>query len=84
MLNKYIKWQIDHPDQGLKFVQLDVSLLRLIVFTDASFTNNQNLSSQIGYVICLVDASNRLAISFFLILQLSTNFNDHLHMHTVV
>ena len=62
MLNKRLQWQIDHSDRGLQFVRLDTSTLQLIVFTDASFANNQNLSSQIGYVICLANASNRANI----------------------
>ena len=39
-------------------VKLDRNSLQLIVFTDASFANNKDLSSQIGYVIVLVDAAN--------------------------
>ena len=35
-----------------------MSSLRLAVFTDSSFANNRDLSSQIGFVICLIDASN--------------------------
>ncbi len=36
-------------------MKLDQSTLRLVVFTDASFANNKDLSSQIEYVICLAD-----------------------------
>ena len=34
---------------------LDISSLSLLVFTDASFVNNKDLSSQIGFVIILTD-----------------------------
>jgi hypothetical protein len=34
---------------------LDINSLSLLVFTDASFANNKDLSSQIGFVIILTD-----------------------------
>jgi hypothetical protein len=39
----------------LTFVLLDISSLSLLVFTDASFTNNKDLLLQIGFVIALTD-----------------------------
>ena len=54
-LNKRIQWQIDNATRGLTFVPLDMSSLSLLVFTDASFANNKDLSSQIGFVIVLTD-----------------------------
>jgi hypothetical protein len=36
-------------------VLLDISSLSLLVFIDASFANNKDLSSQIGFVIILTD-----------------------------
>ena len=47
---------------GLTFVQLDVTTLRIVAFTDSSFANNKDLSSQIGYVIVLADAQNNANI----------------------
>jgi hypothetical protein len=41
--------------RGLTFVPLDISSLSLLVFTDASFTNNKDLLLQIGFVIKLID-----------------------------
>lgn len=61
-LNKRLQWQIDHFDRGLRFVKLDTTTLRLLVFSDAAFANNHDLSSQIGYVIVLADAKNRANI----------------------
>ncbi len=58
-LNKRIQWQIDHPTRGLRFVQLDLTFLKLVIFRDASFANNHDISSQIGFVITLVDSSNK-------------------------
>jgi hypothetical protein len=53
-LNKRLQWQLDNATRGLKYVSL-TGELELIVFTDASFANNKDLSSQIGYVIVLAD-----------------------------
>jgi len=61
-LNKRLSWQIENADRGLKFVKLDQKTLQLLVFTDASFANNKDLSSQIGYVIILTDATKRANI----------------------
>ena len=35
-----------------------MSSLQLAMFTDSFFANNRNFFSQIGFVICLIDASN--------------------------
>ena len=61
-LNKRLQWQIDNPLHRLRFVQLDIKSLKLIVFTDSSFANNQDLSSQMGFVIVLADKNNRANI----------------------
>jgi len=63
-LNKRLQWQIDNPSRGLRFVQLDTSKdsLKLIIFTDSSFANNYDLSSQIGFVIALADKNNKANI----------------------
>jgi hypothetical protein len=62
LLNKQLQWQIENSARGLTFVKLDISTLRLIVFTDSSFANNKDLSSQIGHVIVMADSSNRANI----------------------
>ncbi len=62
LLNKRLDWQIKHADRDIRFVQLDFISLKLVVFTDASFANNLNLTSQIGYVICLADQFNKVNI----------------------
>ena len=61
-LNKRLQWQLDNPTRGLRFVRLDIQSLKLMVFTDASFANKQDLSSQIGFIIVLTDKSNRANI----------------------
>lgn len=59
LLNKRLQWQISNQELGLNFVKLDPQTLRLIVFTDSSFANNADHTSQIGFVILLADAHNR-------------------------
>lgn len=61
-LNKRIQWQIQSGSRGLRFVKLDRDSLRLLAFTDASFANNRDLSSQIGYVLTLADGNNNANI----------------------
>jgi hypothetical protein len=61
-LNKRLYWQIENTARGLRFVKLDKKSLQLLVFTDASFANNKDLSSQIGYVLVLADANRRANI----------------------
>src|SRR6266480_3650336 len=61
-LNKRLQWQIDNPTRGLRFAPLDPDSLQLIIFTDASFANNKDLSSQIGFIIALADRNNQANI----------------------
>lgn len=56
-LNAALAWQQANSKRGLRFIPLDVTTLRLIVFTDSSFANNIDFSSQIGFVLILVDAT---------------------------
>jgi hypothetical protein len=56
-LNKYIQWQINNVIRGLTFVPLDLNSLSILVFTDASFTNNRDLLLQISFVIVLTDCN---------------------------
>jgi len=54
-IRQFMKWQIDNPASGLKFILMNKSKPKLLLFTDVSFTNNKDLSSQIGTVIVLAD-----------------------------
>jgi hypothetical protein len=62
LLNKRIQWQIDNSARGLKFVKLEKNTLKLIVFTDSSFANNRDFTSQIGYIVTLADEDNNANI----------------------
>jgi hypothetical protein len=44
------------------YVKLDINILRLLVFTDALFINNKDLSLQIGYILVLADIINKANI----------------------
>lgn len=61
-LNRRMQWQINYLKLAFHFVQLDIITLKLNVFLGALFTNNINLMSQIEYVICLVNTSNKTNI----------------------
>ena len=54
-LNRRIKWNMQNLQRGLRFVQVNMSSAKLMVLTDRSFANNFDLSSQLGYVILLVN-----------------------------
>jgi hypothetical protein len=58
ILNKRLQWQIDNHIKELKFVKLDLTKLRLIVFIDSFFVNNRDLFSQIDYVIYLANSNH--------------------------
>lgn len=66
-LNKILTWQHENPSRGLRFVPLnaDKGSLKLLVFTDASFANNPDYSSQIGFVIALADKNDKANILYW-------------------
>ncbi len=57
-LNKRLQWQIVNQIRELRYVKLNQSSLRLVIFTDSFFANNRDSSSQIDYVICLTDSTH--------------------------
>ncbi|RWA03359.1 hypothetical protein EKO27_g11746 [Xylaria grammica] len=52
-LNQRIKWQMDNQNRGLTFIPLDLRRTKLFIFTDGSFANNADMSSQLGFLIVL-------------------------------
>jgi hypothetical protein len=54
-LNKRLQWQRDNQSRGLTFVPLDPDSIQLVAFTDSSFANNRDLSSQTGFVLVLAE-----------------------------
>ena len=61
-LNKRIQWQIENITRGLTFIPLDLNSISVMVFTDASFANNRDLLSQIGFIIILTDHNQDINI----------------------
>jgi len=57
-LNRRLQWQAENLKRGLQYVPLDLATAKLMVFTDGSFANNQDLSSQLGYLVALVNESD--------------------------
>jgi len=54
-LNKRLQWQRDNHSRGLTFIPLDPNSIQLVTFTDSSFANNRDLSSQIGFILVLAE-----------------------------
>jgi hypothetical protein len=52
-LNKRLKWQMENLERGLRFISLSLPQAKVYVFVDGSFANNQDLSSQIGYIVAI-------------------------------
>ena len=44
------------------YIKLDINILCLLIFTDALFINNKDLSLQIGYILVLADITNKANI----------------------
>ena len=53
--NKTVKFLKNTSNQGLRMQKLDRESLHLRVYSDASFANNADLTSQLGYIILLAD-----------------------------
>jgi hypothetical protein len=50
-------------------VPLDMSSLSLLIFMDASFANNKDLSSQIGFVIILTDRNQSANVLYWSLIK---------------
>lgn len=57
-INKAIRYAVDNRVK-LSIEKPDLNTLRIIGFSDPSFANNRDLSSQLGHIFFLGDASNR-------------------------
>jgi hypothetical protein len=53
--NKHVK-SIDLP---LRFPKLDINTLKLVVYTDSSFCNSEDMSSQLGYMNSISDSTGK-------------------------
>jgi Reverse transcriptase (RNA-dependent DNA polymerase) len=57
-LNNVITHIQSDVKSGIIFPRIDFNTAHVCVYTDASFANNMDLTSQIGYVVLLMDDSN--------------------------
>ena len=64
-INKAVKLVMKTASLCLIYGPLDKTSLQRRVYTDASFARNEELSSQLGFIILLCDASNRAHILDF-------------------
>jgi hypothetical protein len=53
--NATIQRLLNAPEESMRFPMLDQDTLRIYVYCDASFTNNEDMSSQMGYIDFLTD-----------------------------
>ena len=53
LLNSAIKKMRSTPELGLRYEKLDEATLHPLVYTDASFGTNDDLTSQLGYLVLL-------------------------------
>jgi hypothetical protein len=60
-LNAIIKRLHLSPEESMRFPTLNTASLSICVFCDVSFANNEDMSSQMGYIALLVDDKNRCA-----------------------
>lgn len=56
-VNKIVKYLHETSSIGIPFPHLDVGMVKMVVFTGGSFTNTEDLSSQIGLIILIQDES---------------------------
>ena len=61
-LNKIIDRCQATASQGLKYVPMNASGTRLATFVDGSFTDNKDLSSQLGYITAIMDDNDNANI----------------------
>ncbi|KAF1978300.1 hypothetical protein BU23DRAFT_577669 [Bimuria novae-zelandiae CBS 107.79] len=57
VLNKRLKWQMENLNRGLRYIPITLINAKLMVFVDGSFTNNKDLSSQLGFILMLINKS---------------------------
>lgn len=61
-LTRSIKFLQQAKTQGLNFVKLNISTIRLVLIKDSSFGNALGLKSPLGYVTLIVDGEDRCNI----------------------
>lgn len=64
-INKVVKTAKKYSMRGLTQQKLDISTLRVVVYSDAAFATNSDHTSQLGYVVLLCDGNNNCNILHF-------------------
>lgn len=57
LLNKVMHACTEDPERGLRFFPLDLESMIMGVFLDAGFATNSDMTSQLGFVVALMDKS---------------------------
>ena len=55
---------MENPARGLRFIPIDLARAKLYIFTDGSFANNKDLTSQLGFIIVLGNEVSRTTSEF--------------------
>jgi Reverse transcriptase (RNA-dependent DNA polymerase) len=61
-LNSAIGIVLRNPTRGLQYHSLDLATLRIVAYSDAAFACNRDLTSQLGFIVFLVDSTMRCNI----------------------
>lgn len=61
-MNEKLSFLNKSKEDVLEFPKLDINTLRLVFYSDASFANHDDKTSQLGYVICLADVTGKMTI----------------------
>jgi hypothetical protein len=61
-MNKLVSIARETVQDGLRFVPLDLETVRVVLFSDASFSNAAEYKSQLGFVICLAEVNDNANI----------------------
>lgn len=64
-INKTIKYVHENPRRGLLQRRLDEKSVHIRVYTDSSFADNEDLTTQLGFLILLCDADGRCNVLHF-------------------
>jgi len=60
-LNARLQWQMNNLERGFWYVPVNLQSAKVYIFVDGSFTNNKDLSSQIGFVLVIGIELERVA-----------------------
>ena len=65
-LNAHLQQQMNNLKRNLRYIFVNLQLIKVYIFINKSFANNKNLSSQIGFVL-VIDTELKEIAKFILI-----------------